>query len=76
MRTISADEIIRAVARLCVRANTVLPADVAASLDACRASEPWPLARETLGLLQDNLVRAGERDLPICQVTGMACVFV
>ncbi len=76
MRTISAAEITRAVARLCVRANTVLPADVAASLDACRASEPWPLARETLGLLQDNLVQAGERGLPICQDTGMACVFV
>ena len=76
MRTVSAAEITAAVARLCIRANTVLPADVAAALDACRASEPWPLARETLGLLQDNLVRAGERDLPICQDTGMACVFV
>lgn len=76
MRTISAAEITAAVARLCVRANTQLPADVAAALDTCRASEPWPLAKETLGLLQDNLVQAKERNLPICQDTGMACVFV
>lgn len=76
MRTISAAAITDTVARLCVRANTHLPADVAAALEACRASEPWPLARETLALLQDNLVQAGERDLPICQDTGMACVFV
>lgn len=76
MRTIPAAEITKAVARLCIRANTVLPPDVAAALEACRASEPWPLAGETLALLQDNLVQARERDLPICQDTGMACVFV
>ena len=76
MRTIPAAEITEAVARLCIRANTVLPGDVAAALEACRASEPWPLAGETLALLQDNLAQAKERDLPICQDTGMACVFV
>ncbi len=76
MRTIPAARITEAVARLCIRANTVLPPDVAAALEACRASEPWPLAGNTLDLLRDNLNRAGERNLPICQDTGMACVFV
>lgn len=76
MRTISAADITQAVARLCIRANTVLPADVAAALDRCRQNEPWPLAKQTLGLLRDNLALARERDLPICQDTGMACVFV
>ena len=76
MRTISAAQLTEAVARLCIRANTVLPADVAAALDRCQREETWPLARGTLGLLQDNLRLAGERDLPICQDTGMACVFV
>ena len=76
MRTVSAALITDTVAHLCVQANTQLPADVAAALDRSRRAEPWPLARETLGLLQDNLVRARERDLPICQDTGMACVFV
>ena len=76
MRTISAALIRDAVARLCLQANTRLPADVAAALDRFRQAEPWPLAEETLSLLQDNLVQARERDLPICQDTGMACVFV
>ncbi len=76
MRTIPAARITEAVARLCIQANTVLPPDVAAALEACRASEPWPLAGDTLDLLRDNLNRAGERNLPICQDTGMACVFV
>lgn len=76
MRTISAAEITAAVARLCIRANTVLPDDVAAALDRARRTEPWPLAETTLSLLRDNLDMARERDLPICQDTGMACVFV
>ena len=76
MRTISASAIADTIARLCVQANTQLPADVATALERCRQAEPWPLARETLGLLQDNLVQARERELPICQDTGMACVFV
>ena len=61
---------------LCVEANTTLPADVKAALDHAQAAEPWPLAKETLGLLQKNLCVAAEKELPICQDTGMACVFV
>lgn len=76
MRTISAQEITAAVARLCIEANTHLPADVQAALDAARASEPWPLAKTTLNLLWDNLGAAEAANLPICQDTGMACVFV
>ena len=76
MRTIPAAAITEAVAKLCIQANTRLPADIVAALDQCRAEEPWPLAQTTLGLLQDNMALAQEKDLPICQDTGMACVFV
>ncbi|MCI8870718.1 MAG: fumarate hydratase [Lawsonibacter sp.] len=76
MRTISAAAITGAVARLCIQANTRLPDDIAAALDRRRGSEPWPLARETLDLLWDNTELAQSRNLPICQDTGMACVFV
>ena len=76
MRTIPAQRITEAVAALCIEANTHLPADVEAALKEARASEPWPLAQTTLGLLCDNLTAAGEAGLPICQDTGMACVFV
>lgn len=76
MRTIPAAALTDAVARLCIRANTQLPPDISAALDACRRTEPWPLAQDTLGLLRDNLVLAEQKNLPICQDTGMACVFV
>ena len=76
MRTIPAAAITEAVAKLCIQANTHLPPDIAAALDANRHREPWPLAKETLGLLWDNLELAEQKNLPICQDTGMACVFV
>ena len=76
MRTLKAEAITEAVARLCVEANTRLPADIVAALERTRREEPWPLAKETLGLLWDNMELARERELPVCQDTGMACVFV
>ena len=53
-----------------------LPQDVQAALDKARQEEPWPLAKSTLDLLWSNLSAAKEENLPICQDTGMACVFV
>ena len=76
MKIISAAAITEVVARLCIQANTRLPDDVAAALAKSRQEEPWPLARDMLGLLWDNMELAGTRELPICQDTGMACVFM
>ena len=76
MRTVTASAITDTVARLCVQANLELPEDVSAALARCRRQEPWPLAKTTLDLLWDNVELAGQRQLPICQDTGMACVFV
>ena len=63
IREIPAAAITDAVEALCIEANTRLPADVKAALDAAEAVEPWPLAKETLGLLQQNLCVA-KRERP------------
>lgn len=76
MRTIQASTITDAVAGLCVKANLHLPADVRSALEKARAEEPWPLAKSTLSLLESNLEAANRASLPVCQDTGMACVFV
>ena len=76
MRTIQAAALTETVAQLCIQANTRLPQDIVAALDRTRKSEPWPLAKETLGLLWENMELAEEKNLPVCQDTGMACVFV
>ena len=76
MRNIDAAAVTEAIAELCVRANRELPEDVTAALAAARESEPWPLAKTSLGVLCDNLSLARENKLPICQDTGVACVFI
>ena len=76
MRTVTASAITDTVARLCLQANLKLPEDVSAALARSRRTEPWPLAKTTLDLLWDNMELADQRQLPICQDTGMACVFV
>lgn len=76
MRTIQATEVTAAVSRLCIRTNTQLPDDIVTALDRQRKEEPWPLAKDTLGLLWENMELACAKNLPICQDTGMACVFV
>ena len=76
MRTVKAEAIREAVAALCVRANRELPPDVSAALEAAFAAEAWPTAKRGLGILRNNLALAREKQLPICQDTGMACVFL
>ena len=76
MRTIQAAVLTETVASLCIQANTHLPPDIVAALDRSRKNEPWPLAKDTLGLLWKNMELAERQNLPICQDTGMACVFV
>ena len=76
MRTIKAEKITEAVAELCIRANTVLPDDVRVALERSYTAETWPTARQSLKVLLDNLAIAKEKQLPICQDTGLACVFL
>lgn len=76
MRTVKASAVTDAVAELCIRANRELPPDVRAALERARATEPWPTAQRGLDILLDNLALAAEKQLPICQDTGMACVFL
>ena len=76
MRTITARQIRDTVAELCIRANKELPEDIIRAMQAAREKEPWPLAQSTLDVLRENIQAAAERDLPVCQDTGLACVFV
>ncbi len=76
MRTVKAEDISAAVAELCIRANKQLPEDIVRAMNAAREGEPWPVAEASLGVLCRNIEAAGEMDLPVCQDTGMACVFV
>ena len=76
MRQIQAEAVTDCVARLCVQANCVLPEDVAHCIRQAREHEPWPQGQEILDRIIENFQTARQEHLPICQDTGMACVFV
>ncbi len=76
MREISVETVKRTVARLCVEANCHLPEDVRARLRDFREQETWPVARNVLDQILENDRIADSQEAPICQDTGMACVFV
>ena len=76
MREIQATQITEVVKRLCIEANCHLPQDMKDRITACHAQETWPQAKEILERIIGNYQIADEKDQPICQDTGMACVFL
>ena len=76
MREIPFAAIEETVRRLCIEANRRLPADLAAAIGDAATREPMPLARQILGDMTANLEAADRMQLPVCQDTGMAVVFV
>ncbi len=76
MRIIKAENLIPIIKELCIKANTCLPADIKFALDSALKNEPWPLAKNTLSIIEENLMVAAKKELPVCQDTGMACVFL
>ena len=76
MKNIDSKVIEDTVARLCIEANLRLPPDVINAIESAEKAEPWDGAKRILSLLGDNVRIASEKTLPVCQDTGMACVFV
>ena len=76
MRIIEAGELRRAVARLAVEANRFLPADVEYALQEARNQASHDLARQVLDDILLNHRLARQDELPLCQDTGAAVVFV
>lgn len=76
MREIHISKIIEAVKELCVEANYYLSDDVRNTLYHAKKSETWPLAENILEQIILNSDIAKNENKPICQDTGMTCVFL
>lgn len=76
MREIHVNRITEIVSRLCQEANYELPQDVYDVFEKMMKEETFPNAKNTLEILAENAKIALENHSPICQDTGMACVFV
>ena len=73
---ISASEIIEKVSQLCKDANFNLNEDVLKALTDSYEAEVSPVAKEVFAELLENAKIARECQMPICQDTGVAVVFV
>lgn len=76
MRELSTDLIRDAIARLSVEACCELPEDVRCALIEARAKEDGEVALGVLDNIIENYKLASSERVPICQDTGMACVFI
>lgn len=76
MRVVNASEITKTVRQLCIDANVNLPDDVCRAIDMAIQREDYLPAKNTLELLVENYGIAAQKQVAICQDTGLACVFV
>ena len=76
MRQLSTDTITAEVARLCIEANYNLGEDVIEALRKAVKQEESPLGKEILQQLLENAEIARREQMPLCQDTGFADVFL
>jgi fumarate hydratase subunit alpha len=76
MRVIDAERIVDEVSRLCVECNYFIGDDVEKAFVLAKKTEKSPLAVQIIDDLILNAKIAEEKEMPICQDTGMAVVFV
>ncbi len=76
MREINVDVVKNVVAELCEKANLHLPESLRKEIEASAQKEESPLCKNVMGDLIRNIECANELNVPICQDTGMAVIFL
>ena len=76
MREINVSQIIDTIENLCIDANLHLPNDVKCAVKSCYEEEDGAVAKDVLGNIIKNFEIAECDNIPVCQDTGMACVFM
>lgn len=76
IREIPVHQISRNICQMCIEANIRLSSDMQKGLARAGKEEISPLGKKVLEQLEENLEIAGQEQIPICQDTGMAVVFL
>ena len=76
MREIASETITKKIREICMSVNVELSPDVKDALDRGCQREDSVIGSQILGQLQENLRIAGKEQIPICQDTGMAVIFL
>lgn len=76
MKEINVKNIIEAVKKMCIEANYYITDDIKNRIKKAEEEETWPIAKDILNKILANAEIAEKENMPMCQDTGMACVFV
>lgn len=76
MRRVNVNKIAEAVALLAKETNYMLTADVRERIRESAEAEDDRRAKGILNKIEENIQIAGEECIPLCQDTGLACVFL
>jgi fumarate hydratase subunit alpha len=76
VREVDVSEITKNIREMCISVNYELSSDMKKVLSEAHENEESPLGKQILGQLQKNLDIAKSDQIPICQDTGMAVVFL
>ena len=76
MKEISCNDITRVVEELCIKANKILPNDVKECICNARNNETTSLSKSIMNDIYENITVAQQENIPVCQDTGMAVVFI
>lgn len=76
MRIVKSEDITQAVRDMCIRANCHINSDIKDALEKSVISEKSEVAKGVLNNLLKNAEIAHEKEVPICQDTGMAVFFI
>ena len=76
IREIDTKEIAEAIKDMCIAVNYKLSPDMEEKLSTAKETEVAPLGKKIIGQLLENLEIAETEQIPICQDTGMAVVFL
>ena len=76
MRDLNTEQITNAIREMCMEANYKLASEMEQALIKARETEESPVGQRVLAQLQENLEIAKNEQIPICQDTGMAVVFL
>ncbi|AAO37021.1 fumarate hydratase [Clostridium tetani] len=76
MKEVNVSDITKAIKELSIEANYRLPKDVKEKLEEYNKKENWDMAKGILEKILVNVDISDKENMPACQDTGMACVFV
>jgi fumarate hydratase subunit alpha len=76
MRSINYETVVNALEKLCIAAAHELPDDVLSALEHTAQCESNPKAKRVIETLIENAAIAKSENIPLCQDTGLAVVFV